>query len=238
VKFHLTRHWLANQWLEVTRQFLWLASYSTRPSYVTRLEKIIGDSDSKGLWLWFDKNDSDTSLTVVNPSFIAISETRMKGNIILNINILGFSFAHNLNSRGVGLYINSKLTYQLWNDLNLNNIVCESRFIEIPTSSEKPFIMGVVYHYPKYPFPSFQDEFTLNLSHTFKTIIVIVWLVEISTLSFLRILNSIMQWFTTGGSQPQKGSQRSGCGVANKDNFIYDIIYWRARFFFQLIRDH
>ena len=202
---------------------------------VTRLlldsTKLCDSTRKNYRWLWLEglvtlirQKMTRTSLTVVNPSFIAISETKMKGNIILNINILGFSFAHNLNSGGVGLYINSKLTYQLWNDLNLNNIVCESRFIEIPTSSEKPFIMGVVYHYPKYPFPSFQDEFTLNLSHTFKTIIVIVWLVEILTLSLLRILNSIMQWFTTGGSQPQKGSQRSGCGVVNKDNFIYDII--------------
>jgi len=71
VKFHLTRHWLelANQWLEVTRQFLWLESDSTRPShdslYSTR--KIFRwfwrGSDSKGLWLWLDKNDSGESLT-------------------------------------------------------------------------------------------------------------------------------------------------------------------------------
>jgi len=45
--------WLdtANQWLEVTPQFLWLASYSTRPSHestLTRLETILDDSDSKG----------------------------------------------------------------------------------------------------------------------------------------------------------------------------------------------
>jgi len=98
----------------------------------------------------------------------------LKGNIISNINILGFSFVHNLNSGGVGLYINSKQAYQFRNDLNLNNIVCESLFIEIPTSSDKPFIIGVVYRYPKYPSPSFQDEFKLNLSHTFKTIIVII----------------------------------------------------------------
>jgi len=34
-KFHLTRHWLefANQWLEVTWQFLWLDPDWTRPSH-------------------------------------------------------------------------------------------------------------------------------------------------------------------------------------------------------------
>jgi len=52
VIFHLTRHWLAlaNQWLEVTRQFLWF------------------ESDSKSFrWLWLEglvteKYDSGTSL--------------------------------------------------------------------------------------------------------------------------------------------------------------------------------
>ena len=29
---------------------------------LTRLVKILDDSDSKGLWLWFNKNDSGTSL--------------------------------------------------------------------------------------------------------------------------------------------------------------------------------
>jgi len=35
---------------------------------LTRLEKFLDDSDSKGLWLWLDKNDSDTSL-LVSPYF-------------------------------------------------------------------------------------------------------------------------------------------------------------------------
>jgi len=29
---------------------------------LTRHEEILDDSDSKGLWPWLDKNDSDTSL--------------------------------------------------------------------------------------------------------------------------------------------------------------------------------
>ena len=51
----MTQHWLelVNQWLEVTRPFLWLNSDSTRPSH---------DSTLKGSWLWLDKNDSGTSL--------------------------------------------------------------------------------------------------------------------------------------------------------------------------------
>jgi len=60
------------------------------------------------------------------------------------------------------------LTYQPRNDLNLSNAGCESLFIEIPTSSGKPFITGVIYRHPTYAFQPFQDEF-VNLSPTFKT---------------------------------------------------------------------
>jgi len=55
-------------------------------------------------------------MTEVNPTFIAISETKLKSNFILKINIPGFNLIHNpsqTNLDGVGLYINSKLTYQL-----------------------------------------------------------------------------------------------------------------------------
>jgi len=33
---------------------------------LTQLEKILDDSDSTGLWLWLDKNDSGTSLVQQN----------------------------------------------------------------------------------------------------------------------------------------------------------------------------
>ena len=67
VKIHMTRHLLefVNHWLEVIGQFLWLDPDSTRPSHdsiLTRREKILDDFDSMGLWLWFDKIDSGTSL--------------------------------------------------------------------------------------------------------------------------------------------------------------------------------
>jgi len=34
-------------------------------------------------------------LTEINPTFIAISETKLKPNYIVNINIPGFNFVHN-----------------------------------------------------------------------------------------------------------------------------------------------
>jgi len=101
-------------------------------------------------------------MTEVNPTSMAISETKLKPNFIVNIDIPGFNLVHNpsqTNAGGVGLFINSKLTYQLRNDLNLQNVSCESLFTETPTSSGKPFIVGVIYRYPTHAFPPFQDEF-------------------------------------------------------------------------------
>ena len=120
-----------------------------------------------------------------NPTFIAISETKLMSNYILNVDIPGFNFIHNpsqTNSGGVGLYINSNLTYQPRNDLNLNNVGCESLFIEIPTSSSKPFITGVIYRHPTYAFHPFQDEFVKLVTHLQNTIMTIQS-VEIITLT-------------------------------------------------------
>jgi len=107
-------------------------------------------------------------MTEANPTFIAISETKLKSNNILNVDIPGFGFIHNpsqTNSGGVGLYVNSSLTYQPRNDLNLNNVGCESLFIEIATSSGKPFIIGVIYRHPTHAFQPFQDEFVKLATH-------------------------------------------------------------------------
>ena len=112
--------------------------------------------------------DEFFQMTEVNPTFIAISETKLKPNFIVNINIPGFNFVHNpsqTNSGGVGLYINSKLTYQLRIDLNLQNVGCESLFIKTPTSSGKPFIVGVIYRHPTHAFPPFHDEFIKLVTH-------------------------------------------------------------------------
>ena len=65
-----------------------------------------------------------THYTFPTPTFIAVSVTKLKSNHILNVDIPGFNFIHNpsqTNSGGVGLYINSNLTYQPRIDLNLNN---------------------------------------------------------------------------------------------------------------------
>jgi len=114
------------------------------------------------------KIDDFFLMTEVNPTFITISETKLKTNFISNVDIPGFNFIHNpsqTNSGGVGLYINSKLTYQPRNDQNLNNVGCEIPFIEIPTSSGKPFIIGVIYCHETHAFKPFQDEFVKLVTH-------------------------------------------------------------------------
>ena len=80
---------------------------------------------------------------------------------VAQINFLKFL----TNSGEVGFYINSNLTYQPRNDLNLNNVGCESLLFEIPTSSGKPFIFGVIYRHPTYTSQPFQDEFVKFVTH-------------------------------------------------------------------------
>jgi len=107
-------------------------------------------------------------MTEVNPTFIATSETKLKSNYISIVDIPGFNFIHNpsqTNPGGVGLYINSNLTYQPRNDLNRNNRGCESLFIDIPNSSGKLFIIGVIYRHPTYAFQPFKDEFVKLVTH-------------------------------------------------------------------------
>jgi len=53
------------------------------------------------------KLDDIFLMTEGNPTVIAISETKLKPNFIVNINIPGFNFVHNplqTNSGGVALY--------------------------------------------------------------------------------------------------------------------------------------
>jgi len=67
------------------------------------------------------KLDDFFLMTKVNPTFIAISETKLKSYYILNVDTPSFNFIHNpsqTNSGGEGLYINSNLIYRPRNDLN------------------------------------------------------------------------------------------------------------------------
>jgi len=112
-------------------------------------------------------------MTEVNPTIIAISETKLKANFIVNINIPGFiHYPSQTKSGGVGLYINCKLTDQLRNYLKLHNTGCESLFIETPTSSSKPFIVGATVATTRMHFHPFKMNF-LKLLTTFKITIMI-----------------------------------------------------------------
>jgi len=58
---------------------------------LTRLEKILDYSDSKGLWLWLDKNDSDTSLLVACKDQVGRPRACSKNNICM-INVFTLTY--------------------------------------------------------------------------------------------------------------------------------------------------
>jgi len=136
------------------------------------------------------KLDDFFQMTEVNLTFIAISEIKLKPNFIVNINISGFNFVHNpsqTNSSGVGFYINAKLTYQLRNDPNLQNVGCEASLLK-----HQPYLANLlllvlsiaIQHMHFHP----SRMNLLNLSSISKTKIVNIWLGEILTVIFLSLM--------------------------------------------------
>ena len=80
----------------------------------------------------------------LTPSFIAISETKLKAASFCNIEIPGYTFIHNpssTNAGGVGLYIQSNIVFSHRNDLELKVEGCESLFIEVKSQLKKPCIL-------------------------------------------------------------------------------------------------
>jgi len=129
-------------------------------------------------------------MTEVNPTFIAISETKFKPSFIVNINIPGFNFVHNpsqTNSGGVGLYINSKLTYQLRNDLNLKCRLWKPLYWNSNLIWQTLLVLSIAIQTMHFH-PSRMN--LLNLTPISKSKILNIWL-EILTV-ILSIMNNLM----------------------------------------------
>jgi len=97
----------------------------------------------------------------LTPSFIAISETKLKAASFCNIEIPGYTFIHNpssTNAGSVGLYIQSNIVFSHRNDLELNVEGCESLFLEVKSQLKKPCIIGVIYRHPSEKIQNFQTE--------------------------------------------------------------------------------
>nr|XP_039254392.1 uncharacterized protein LOC120331388 [Styela clava] len=102
------------------------------------------------------------------PSVIAISETKLKSDPVVNISIRGYNFLHTptkTNAGGVGLYFKSNLNPSLVNKYMLGITSCEDLWVEIPISSGKfsSIIVGVVYRHPGSNESDFMNALSLTL---------------------------------------------------------------------------
>jgi len=101
------------------------------------------------------------------PEIIAISETKLKDDNIYNININGYSFL-NTNSMscagGVGLYISNELKFIRRQDLDTQNELMESLWIEIVRQKQKNIVIGCIYRHPNYDTTQFYEIVKNQLS--------------------------------------------------------------------------
>ena len=94
------------------------------------------------------------------PTFIAITETKLKDELRYKPKIKGYNFINKnslTNAGGVGWFIYSKISYEVKSDYNLNLNLCEDLWIEIGES--RKIILGIVYRHPFYVFSDFQKSF-------------------------------------------------------------------------------
>ena len=106
----------------------------------------------------FDNLLEFMNMLIVLPDIICLSETRLKSDPVLNVNIPGYTFIHkpsNTNAGGVAMYINNQLQFEILHDcqLALQN-GCEDLWIKL---SKSKFIIGVTYRHPNCPLNNFLD---------------------------------------------------------------------------------
>ena len=84
----------------------------------------------------FDALFEFLTLLPYTPHIVCVSETRLKGNPLINIAIPNYNFVHTdsvTNAGGVGVYVSSKFKFQVDLDLNLNLNGCEEIWLNLIT---------------------------------------------------------------------------------------------------------
>ena len=93
-------------------------------------------------------------------NFTAISESRIKSNMNITINIiLPHYSAISIEYRGISLYTNNKIAYKPRKDLDIyKSHQLEKILIEIVNNKKSNIIIGVVYRYVKMDLNPFKRQ--------------------------------------------------------------------------------
>ena len=86
---------------------------------------------------------------------VCVSETRLKGNPLINISLPDYNFVHSdsvTNAGGVAVYVSTKYKFKLDCDLEMILNGCKKLWLNIKTNdiSNQKFTVGVIYRHPNY----------------------------------------------------------------------------------------
>ena len=96
------------------------------------------------------------------PDIICLSETRLKDQVPIIVNINGYNFTNAnspTNAGGVGMYVSSNINYSTMKSFETDNDGCENIWIKIQNDAKLSLIVGAVYRHPN----SNVNEFTKSL---------------------------------------------------------------------------
>ena len=103
------------------------------------------------------------SLQQSSPDIKYLSETRLKEQSLININIPGYSFIHTdspTNAGGVAMYISTATQHSILTDIQMDTDGCENIWIKIKDSN---VIIGTIYRHPKNDLQKFIVELNTSL---------------------------------------------------------------------------
>lgn len=103
------------------------------------------------------------------PTVIALSETKLKSDPILNVSLEGYTFLHSptkSNAGGVGIYVKKNIGVHMISCYNLDYDDCEQLWVELTGifPNNKPLLVGVIYRHPKANVNTFRGELEHVLS--------------------------------------------------------------------------
>ena len=108
------------------------------------------------------------------PDIVCVSETRLKGDPLINVSIPGYNFLHSdsvTNAGGVAIYVSSKFQFTIDHELNLNVNGCEDIWLNVclGNNTEKKITIGAVYRHPNTSTRNIED-FSQALSNVMNKI--------------------------------------------------------------------
>ena len=152
---------------------LMLSNITSNYYSVTKLNRLLENKRLKSLSLFHcNVRSLPKNLNLVNdliytlsnrPDILAVTETRLNNNTIVNTQIPGYNFYHQDSptaAGGAGIYISQTLKSSIRTDIKFSTELVESCWIEIDSgnNAKNQIIVGCIYRHPKSKLDTFTEE--------------------------------------------------------------------------------